>query len=67
MTYELKGGEHVKDGKLYGWTGKVCKRCNGHGEYEGANGRNACPGCGGTGEQHGLMPIQPADLGPDTE
>ncbi len=66
MTYELKGGEGVKDGKLYGWLGKPCEYCGGSGE-SGADHPRACTGCGGTGEAHGLMPVQPADLPPETD
>ncbi len=67
--YELKGGEHVKDGKLYGWTGKACPDCNGCGEkYDASRDCDAaCPGCSGTGDQYGLMPHQPENLGPDRE
>lgn len=64
MAYQLKGGEHVKDGKLYGWTGKKCEKCRGCGQCgEGY----ACPGCGGTGDEHGMMPVQPTDLPPETD
>lgn len=62
--YQLRGGEYVKGGKLYGWTGQRCPRCQGTGEAIDAH---ACNGCGGTGEQYDLMPTQPADLPPDTE
>lgn len=64
MTYELKGGEYVKGGKLFGWTGQACKKCNGSGERTDAM---PCESCGRTGDEHGLMPVQPADLPPDTE
>lgn len=63
--YKLKPGEFVKDGKLHGWTGQICGRCGGMGE--GEVGQEHCRGCGGTGEAHGVMPTQPADLPPDTE
>lgn len=64
MAYELKGGEEIRNGKLYGWTGTVCDRCGGHGQdVEG----RACTGCGGTGEYWGLMSIQPADLPNDPD
>ena len=62
--YELKHGEYVKGGKLYGWTGEKCGNCGGYGEIEDAR---ACSSCAGTGEQHALMPVQPASLPPDTE
>lgn len=63
MPYELKGGEEVRDGKLYGWTGEVCPGCGGHGENPSQEfGRLACTGCGGTGEKWGLMPVQPENL-----
>lgn len=66
--YELKAGEHVKDGKLHGWTGIICAPCKGTGEREDhMGGRRACTGCGGTGEAHGVMPIQPRELPSDTE
>jgi len=59
MAYQLKAGEYVKNGVLYGWTGKTCGKCGGH----GTNDENrACFGCGGTGEEHGVMPVQPHDL-----
>lgn len=63
--YELKGGEFVKAGKLHGWTGVICGRCRGTGEGEVEPGH--CRGCGGTGEAHGIMTIQPSDLPQDTE
>lgn len=59
MTYQLKGGEEVRDGKLYGWTGRDCDKCQGHGVDDN---NHACVSCGGTGEEHGLMPHQPEDL-----
>lgn len=62
--YELKGGECVRGGKLYGWTGCKCPSCGGYGEVEDAK---RCIGCGGTGDEWGLMPSQPIDLPPDTE
>lgn len=62
--YQLKGGEEVRDGKLYGWTGRQHKVCGG----SGLNNNNfRCNSCGGTGDEWGLMPVQPADLPPDTE
>lgn len=64
MTYQLKGGEEVRSGILFGWTGQPCPDCHGCGEDRDAR---ACRGCGGTGELWGKMPIQPADLPPDTE
>lgn len=68
MTYQLKAGEYVKNGLLYGWTGKVCSLCNGHGEHPSQEfGRQPCKGCGGTGEWHGLMEVQPDDLPEDTQ
>jgi hypothetical protein len=57
MTYQLKGGEEIRDGKLYGWTGAACPECKTHDDAFGS-----CPGCAGTGEVWGLMPEQPKDL-----
>ena len=59
MTYQLKGGEEVRNGTLYGWTGAKCPVCNGHGVD---NDNHRCNACAGTGEQWGVMPDQPADL-----
>jgi len=63
--YQLKAGEYTKGGKLYGWTGKTCPDCSGTGE--GLGRRTLCAGCGGTGEEHAEMPVQPTDLPPDTD
>jgi hypothetical protein len=62
--YELKAGEEIRDGKLYGWTGRDHAACNGTGEdFSDANAPyTKCDGCGGTGEEWGLMPEQPSDL-----
>lgn len=64
MTYQLKGGEEVRDGKLYGWTGRKHAPCKGTGEdFSDDNVPwTTCRGCGGTGEEWGLMPDQPVDL-----
>lgn len=64
MTYELKNGEEIRDGKLYGWTGHNCVKCNGTAEdFSDANAPyTTCRHCGGTGEEWGLMPNQPKDL-----
>jgi hypothetical protein len=59
MTYQLKGGEEIRDGKLYGWTGVDCVKCNGHGVDDE---NYICGQCAGTGETWGLMPVQPDDL-----
>jgi RecJ-like exonuclease len=59
MTYQLKGGEEIRDGKLYGWTGRECETCAGTGEGKQYP---TCTGCGGTGEEWGLMPTQPEHL-----
>lgn len=63
MTYKLKGGEEWRDGKLYGWTGRVCPSCHGKGEVMDENdvgiGTKSCAACAGTGEEWGLMPEQP--------
>lgn len=61
MTYQLKGGEEVRNGKLYGWTGHDCSTCKGTGENNDDI-PSACKNCGGTGEEWGLMPEQPTDL-----
>ncbi|MDR5728245.1 MAG: hypothetical protein RB191_12530 [Terriglobia bacterium] len=72
MTYELKNGEEVRDGKLYGWTGERCRHCSGTGE-DSDNGLDEnfiswrCNSCGGTGDEWGLMPVQPADLPPSVD
>ncbi len=66
-VYTLKGGETVRGGKLYGWTGRACKACRGIGELPDRDDRALCPGCSGTGEEWGLMPVQPDNLPPDTE
>jgi hypothetical protein len=59
MTYPRRLLVEWRDGKLYGWTGKTCARCNGRGEsYHDST---ACGGCDGTGEEWGLMPAQPDD------
>ncbi len=62
MTYELKGGEYIKDGKLHGWTGAKCPKCGGHGEEYPTDCSRPCPSCGGTGDEHALMPVQPKNL-----
>ena len=59
MTYQLKGGEEWRDGKLFGWTGAVCSRCKGTGDAFGDL-RYLCNHCAGTGEEWGVMPVQPA-------
>lgn len=62
MTYQLKGGEEIRDGKLYGWTGRDCPRCQGSGQNSGEYDHVMCGGCGGTGEEWDLMPVQPTNL-----
>lgn len=62
MAYQLKGGEEIRDGKLYGWTGRDCEPCKGYGEEEGEYGPRSCSHCSGTGEEWGLMPEQPKNL-----
>lgn len=64
MTYQLKNGEEIRDGKLFGWTGKNCIRCDGTAEdFSDDNAPCAtCRHCGGTGEEWGLITIQPKDL-----
>ena len=60
MSYQLKGGEEWRDGKLYGWTGRDCPKCHGSGEIMiGQFDCAPCPECGHTGEEWGLMPVQP--------
>lgn len=59
MAYQLKGGEEIRDGVLFGWTGLDCGTCNGHGVDDE---NNRCNCCAGTGELWGRMLIQPAEL-----
>ena len=59
MTYKLKGGEEVVDGVLFGWTGNKCTRCKGHGQD---NDNSSCGACAGTGDEWGMMPVQPPNL-----
>ena len=59
MAYALKGGEQWHDGQLYGWTGRKCEPCRGNG-----NRYVRCVSCGGTGDEWGLMPVQPIDAAP---
>jgi hypothetical protein len=61
MTYQLKGGEEIRDGVLFGWTGALCKVCEGAGEPINTD-RHTCPACAGTGEEHGRMPVQSVEL-----
>lgn len=65
MTYQLKGGEEWRDGKLYGWTGRDCDECRGTGENDAIDYhdgyRLACSACSGTGEEWDLMPVQPSE------
>jgi hypothetical protein len=64
MTYELKNGEEIRDGQLYGWAGHNCLNCGGTAEdFSDENAPwTTCRYCGGTGEHWGLMPVQPTDL-----
>ncbi len=63
MAYQLKGGEEIRDGKLFGWTGNLCGACGGYGEQHNCeNGPVRCDACAGTGEEWGFMPAQPTDL-----
>lgn len=69
VTYRLKGGEEIRSGLLYGWTGAKCPRCDGNGEIaetdnedEGDPWTSNCAACAGTGDEWGLMPDQPTDL-----
>ena len=63
LQYELKGGEEIRDGKLYGWTGSDCQKCKGTGEIHNEECEmTSCANCDGTGEEWGLMPIQPDNL-----
>lgn len=59
MTHQLKGGEEIRDGVLFGWTGAACGKCDGYGEDNEAR---ACSSCAGTGDEWGRMPAQPPDL-----
>lgn len=58
MQYKLEGGDAVRDGVLYGWTGDLCLACSGTGEDNEAR---WCPDCHGTGEVWGRKSKQPAD------
>lgn len=60
MSYKLKNGEEIRDGILYGWTGKSCPACQGSGEENES--RSRCNQCAGTGEAWGKIPIQPINL-----
>lgn len=61
MRYQLKGGEEIQDGKLYGWTGRDCRACGGSGVDE-ESGQLGCRECAGTGDEWGLLPEQPKEL-----
>jgi DnaJ-class molecular chaperone len=65
MTYKLKAGEKIKDGKLFGWTGQPCPKCNGTGEFFWTSEYYQpprCDACAGTGEEWDVMPEQPGDI-----
>jgi hypothetical protein len=49
-VFILKAGQYIRDGKLYGWTGRKCQECQGYGEDVEAR---ACTACAGTGDEHG--------------
>lgn len=55
MSYKLKGGEELRDDKLYGWTGEKCTQCGGTGAGLSGNYPRVCPGCAGTGEVWGFI------------
>lgn len=55
----LKGGEEVRNGLFWGWTGQRCGFFQGHGQGVNSAGEECgCPDCGGTGEEWDLMPGQ---------
>jgi hypothetical protein len=62
MSYQLKGGEEIRDGVLdgvlFGWTGAKCKPCHGIGYWRS----HTCNNCGGTGSEWGRMPVQPPEF-----
>jgi len=62
--YQLRPGEEVRDGVLYGWTGNDCSDCKGTGQRycETRDREAACVNCGGTGEYWGVMTKQPTNL-----
>lgn len=64
MAYQLKPGEEIINGKLYGWTGRAHAACKGTGEdFSEQNWPyTTCRGCGGTGDEWGVMPDQPEAL-----
>jgi hypothetical protein len=64
MVYQLKNGEEIRNGKLWGWTGASCHSCKGTGQKysETFDNEISCTACAGTGEEWGLMPVQPNDL-----
>jgi DnaJ-class molecular chaperone len=64
MAYQLKGGEEIINGILFGWTGRECSACNGTGECDDSHfgGLRTCQSCGGTGGEWGRMPEHPKDL-----
>jgi hypothetical protein len=51
---DLEAGQYIRDGKLYGWTGRKCQDCQGYGEDAEAM---ACTACAGTGEEHGEIVV----------
>lgn len=46
----LDPGQYIRDGKLYGWTGRGCAVCNGMGRSRLGD---RCVACTGTGEEYG--------------
>lgn len=62
MSYQLKNGEEMRDGVLFGWTGENCAKCKGTGEdFSDQNAPyTTCRSCGGTGEAWGRIPVQPS-------
>jgi len=67
MTYQLKNGEEIRNGKLYGWTGNDCPNCKGTGEDYSDQNYRTCGHCAGTGEEWGLISIQPDNLSEATK
>jgi hypothetical protein len=61
MNYQI-GGCEERRGRLYGWTGRRCARCRGTGAVHvfSIGSIVPCVDCAGTGDEWGLMSVQPA-------
>jgi hypothetical protein len=46
------GATRMPDGRLYGWTGRDCPRCEGTGQGK-SDDYLTCKACGGTGDEFG--------------